>query len=34
MVVRLAQPGEREAVLNIAEGAFKKRTKEPTVEVW
>src|SRR6201984_1064780 len=33
MVVRLAQPGEREAVFNIAEGAFKKRPTDPTVGV-
>jgi RND family efflux transporter MFP subunit len=33
MVVRLAQPGEREAVFNIAEGAFKKRPTDPTVTV-
>ena len=33
MVVRLAQPGEREAVFNIAEGAFKKRPTDPTVRV-
>jgi RND family efflux transporter MFP subunit len=33
MVVRLAQPGEREAVFNIAEGAFKNRPKDPTVAV-
>lgn len=33
MVVRLAQPGEREAVFNIAEGAFKNPPKNPTVEV-
>jgi RND family efflux transporter MFP subunit len=33
MVVRLAQPGEREAVFNIAEGAFKKRPTDPTVMV-
>src|ERR1700751_846336 len=33
MVVRLAQPGEREAVFNIAEGAFKKRPTDPTVKV-
>jgi RND family efflux transporter MFP subunit len=33
MVVRLAQPGEREAVFNIAEGAFKNRPKDPTVTV-
>ena len=33
MVVRLAQPGEREAVFNVAEGAFKNRTKEPVVSV-
>lgn len=30
-MVRLAQPGEREAVFNIAEGAFKNRPKDPTV---
>jgi membrane fusion protein, multidrug efflux system len=33
MVVRLAQPGEREAVFNIAEGAFKKRPTDPPVTV-
>src|SRR5438045_4824132 len=33
MVVRLAQPGEREAVFNIAEGAFKKPPTDPTVTV-
>jgi RND family efflux transporter MFP subunit len=33
MVVRLAQPGEREAVFNIAEGAFKNRPADPTVAV-
>jgi membrane fusion protein, multidrug efflux system len=33
MVARLAQPGEREAVFNIAEGAFKKRPTDPTVKV-
>lgn len=33
MVVRLAQPGEREAVFNIAEGAFKRRPTDPTVAV-
>jgi membrane fusion protein, multidrug efflux system len=33
MVVRLAQPGEREGVFNIAEGAFKTRPKDPTVTV-
>jgi RND family efflux transporter MFP subunit len=33
MVVRLAQPGEREAVFNIAEGAFKTRPTDPTVRV-
>jgi membrane fusion protein, multidrug efflux system len=33
MVVRLAQPGEREAVFNIAEGAFKTRPTDPTVAV-
>src|SRR5690242_391634 len=33
MVVRLAQPGEREGVFNIAEGAFKKRPTDPTVTV-
>jgi RND family efflux transporter MFP subunit len=33
MVVRLAQPGEREAVFNIAEGAFKSPPKDPTVMV-
>ena len=29
MVVRLAQPGEREAVFNVAEGAFKNQPKNP-----
>jgi RND family efflux transporter MFP subunit len=33
MVVRLAQPGEREAVFNVAEGTFKNPPKNPTVEV-
>jgi RND family efflux transporter MFP subunit len=33
MVVRLARPGEREAVFNVAEGAFKNPPKIPTVEV-
>jgi membrane fusion protein, multidrug efflux system len=33
MVVRLAQPGEREAVFNVAEGAFKNPPKKPTVMV-
>jgi len=33
MVVRLAQPGEREAVFNLAEAAFKNPPKDPTVEV-
>jgi membrane fusion protein, multidrug efflux system len=33
MVVRLAQPGEREAVFNVAEAAFKNPPKDPTVEV-
>ena len=33
MVVRLAQPGEREAVFNVAEGTFKKPPKNPTVAV-
>src|SRR5207253_1206743 len=33
MVVRLAQPAEREAVFNVAEGAFKTRPKDPTVTV-
>jgi RND family efflux transporter MFP subunit len=33
MVVRLAQPGEREGVFNIAEGAFKRRPTDPTVTV-
>ena len=33
MVVRLARPGEREAVFNIAEGAFKSPPKNPTVMV-
>ena len=33
MVVRLAQPGEREAVFNLAEAAFKNPNKNPIVEV-
>ena len=33
MVVRLAQPGEREGVFNIGEGVFKTRPKDPTVTV-
>jgi membrane fusion protein, multidrug efflux system len=33
MVVRLAQPGEREAVFNIAEGTFKYPPKVPSVDV-
>src|SRR5947207_3458687 len=33
MVVRLARPGEREAVFNVAEGTFKSAPKNPTVEV-
>src|SRR5215831_11774720 len=33
MVVRLAQPGEREAVFNVAETTFKTPPKNPTVEV-
>lgn len=33
MVVRLARPEEREAVFNIAEGAFKNPPKDPSVEV-
>jgi membrane fusion protein, multidrug efflux system len=33
MVVRLARPGEREAVFNVAEGTFKSPRKDPTVEV-
>jgi RND family efflux transporter MFP subunit len=33
MVVRLAQPGEREAVFNIAEASFKHPPKDPTVAV-
>ena len=33
MVVRLAQPGEREGVFNIGEGAFKTRPKDPIVTV-
>jgi membrane fusion protein, multidrug efflux system len=33
MVVKLAQPGEREAVFNVAEAAFKNPPKNPTVEV-
>jgi RND family efflux transporter MFP subunit len=33
MVVRLAQPGEREAVFNLAEAAFKNPPKNPPVEV-
>ena len=33
MVVRLAQPGEREAVFNIAEGSFQDPPEDPTVTV-
>src|SRR5215467_696604 len=33
MVVRLAQPGEREAVFNVAETTFRNPPKNPTVEV-
>jgi len=33
MVVRLAQPGEREAVINIAEGTIKSAPKDRTVDV-
>jgi RND family efflux transporter MFP subunit len=33
MVVRLAKPGEREAVFNVAEGAFKTAPKKRTVLV-
>src|SRR6516162_711896 len=33
MVIRLAQPGEREAVFNLAEAAFKNPPKDPIVEV-
>ncbi|MGC2198557.1 MAG: efflux RND transporter periplasmic adaptor subunit [Stellaceae bacterium] len=33
MVVRLARPGEREAVFNIAEGTLKSPPKDPTVTV-
>jgi RND family efflux transporter MFP subunit len=33
MVVRLAKPGEREAVFNVAEAAFKTSPKNPTVLV-
>ena len=33
MVVRLAQPGEREAVFNVAEATFKHPHPDPTVEV-
>jgi RND family efflux transporter MFP subunit len=33
MVVRHAQPGEREAVFNVAEATFKNPPKNPTVEV-
>ena len=33
MVVRLAQPGEREAVFNVAEATFKTPPKNPSVEV-
>lgn len=33
MVVRLAQPGEREAVFNVAEAGFKNPPKNPTVAV-
>ena len=33
MIVRLARPEEREAVFNVAEGAFKGAPKDPTVRV-
>jgi RND family efflux transporter MFP subunit len=33
MVVRMARPGEREAVFNVAETAFHNPPKNPTVEV-
>ena len=33
MVLRLAQPGEREAVFNVAEVAFKHPQPDPTVDV-
>jgi RND family efflux transporter MFP subunit len=33
MVVRLAQPGEREAVFNVAEATFKNPPKDPSVVV-
>jgi RND family efflux transporter MFP subunit len=33
MVVRLAQPGEREAVFNVAEGALRAPPKDPAVRV-
>jgi len=33
MVVRLAQPGELEAVFNLAEATFKSPPKNPTVEI-
>lgn len=33
MVVRLARPGEREAVFDVAEGSFKTRPTDPTVTV-
>src|SRR6266436_8138519 len=33
MVVKLAQPGEREAVFNVAEAAFKTPPRNPTVDV-
>jgi membrane fusion protein, multidrug efflux system len=33
MVVKLAQPGEREAVFNVAETTFKNPPKNPTVDV-
>jgi membrane fusion protein, multidrug efflux system len=33
MVVKLAQPGEREAVFNVAEAAFKTPPKNPAVDV-
>jgi RND family efflux transporter MFP subunit len=33
MVVRLARPGEREAVFNVAEAAFHKPPQNPAVEV-
>jgi RND family efflux transporter MFP subunit len=33
MVVRLAEPGEREAVFNVAEAAFKTPPKDPVITV-